>query len=147
MGTVNGFEELLVWKKSRGLVGEVYSMTSQGAICRDYALKDQMRRAAVSVLSNIAEGFERGGNKEFIQFLYIAKGSAGELRAQMYVAQDQGYVSPQNSRRLMIQLGEISKMLNGLIRYLKRTEIKGDKFRIEEAEGIFDIDTVPGSQA
>jgi four helix bundle protein len=138
MMRVDGFEELVVWQKSRRMVSDDYTLTSQQPISRDYALKDQMRRAAVSVLSNIAEGFERGGNKEFIQFLYIAKGSAGELRAQLYVVQDQGYVNASGCIRLMEQLRELSRMLSGLITYLKNSEKKGERFRVEVVDGQFE---------
>ena len=86
MAKVKKFEEIQSWKKARSLTQEVYAETLTGPFSRDFGLRDQMRRAAVSILSNIAEGFERGGDKEFLQFLAIAKGSAGELRAQLYVA-------------------------------------------------------------
>jgi four helix bundle protein len=87
------FEETAVWKESRELVKAVYKLTNGLQFRKDHGLLDQVRRASVSILSNIAEGFERGSNAELIHFLYVAKGSAGELRAQMYVALDQGYIS------------------------------------------------------
>lgn len=83
MATVRGFENLDAWQLARKLANEIYASSSSGAFARDFVLRDQMRGAAISVLSNIAEGFERGGNAEFIQFLSIAKGSVGEARAQM----------------------------------------------------------------
>ncbi|MEK7089656.1 MAG: four helix bundle protein [Patescibacteria group bacterium] len=82
---IERFEELPIWKDARIISSEVYKKTRS---FKDFSLRDQMRRAAVSIVSNIAEGFERWSNKEFIQFLYIAKGSVGELRAQLYVAYD-----------------------------------------------------------
>lgn len=88
MAKFERFEEMDAWKKARGLVNAVYTITSAGEFARDFGLRDQMRRACVSVLSNIAEGFERGGNKEFCQFLATAKGSCGEVRAQLYIALD-----------------------------------------------------------
>src|SRR6266498_2418755 len=87
------FEELRVWQKARELANVIYVATRQGGFVRDHGLVDQIRRAAVSVLSNIAEGFERGSYTEFIQFLYIAKGSCGEVRAQLYIARDQEYLA------------------------------------------------------
>lgn len=92
MATVQRFEELVCWKKARELNRRVYSICRGGALARDFGLCDQMRRASISVMSNIAEGFERGGRKEFIQFLAVAKGSAGELRAQFVSLLDVGYV-------------------------------------------------------
>ena len=92
MATFRCFQEIEAWKKGRELTRVIYTCTAVGRFSKDYVLKDQIRRAAVSVISNIAEGFERGGKNEFIQFLSIAKGSAGELETQMYIALDQGYV-------------------------------------------------------
>ncbi|TAK06448.1 four helix bundle protein, partial [bacterium] len=90
---VKSFEDLEVWKETRRLSKEIYAATQDAKFSKDFGLRDQIRRAAVSVMSNIAEGFERGGNQEFIQFLYIAKGSCGEVRSQLYVALDQGYIA------------------------------------------------------
>ena len=86
MATVSRFEELGAWQKARELVDRVYRMTASGELARDFALRDQIRRAVLSIPSNIAEGFERGGRAEFLQFLSIAKGSAGEVRTQLYLA-------------------------------------------------------------
>ena len=83
-----GFEELLAWQKARRITKEIYLVTSVGKFAGDYGLKDQIRRAAVSIMSNIAEGYERGGRSEFHQFLIVAKGSCGEVRSQLYVAYD-----------------------------------------------------------
>ena len=92
MASFRTFEEIEAWKKSRELVRAIYQATSLGAFSTDYGLRDQIRRASVSIMSNIAEGFEREGTKEFVQFLSIAKASAGEVRSQLYVALDQGYI-------------------------------------------------------
>src|SRR5271169_7252114 len=92
MATVRQFEDLNVWQDARQLVVAVYSVSKVRAFNQDFGLRDQIRRAAVSTMSNIAEGFERGSRKEFIQFLNIAKGSNGEARSQLFVALDQGYV-------------------------------------------------------
>ena len=91
MAKIKKFEDIESWKRARILTKQIYEITSMGKFGRDFGLEDQIRRAAVSVLSNIAEGFERGGDQEFLQFLAVAKGSCGELRAQLYVALDQEY--------------------------------------------------------
>src|SRR6266567_8049100 len=91
---INKFEDLIAWQKARKLTSDVYRVTSHGKFATDYGLKDQIRRAAVSSMSNVAEGFERGGLVEFHRFLAIAKGSCAELRAQLYVALDVGYLNP-----------------------------------------------------
>jgi four helix bundle protein len=92
---IKNFEELEIWQIARRLTQEVYTLAQTSKLSRDYGLRDQMQRAAVSTMSNIAEGFERGGNQEFGQFLYVAKASCGELRSQLYVALDQKYINPQ----------------------------------------------------
>ena len=81
MANIERFEDLEIWKLSKNLANQIYDVTTKGKFSQDYVLRDQVRRAAVSIFSNIAEGFERNGNKEFIQFLYIAKASCGEVRA------------------------------------------------------------------
>lgn len=134
MGKVDGFEELNVWKKSRALCKLVYEVTKGDLFAKDYSLKDQVRRAAVSISSNIAEGFERGGNKEFIQFLYIAKGSCAELRSQMYLAMDLGYISEDNFLKIKKETTDIGKMIHGFVSYLKNADIKGLKFKEESIE-------------
>jgi four helix bundle protein len=97
MATFKRFEEIGAWQKSRELTREIYKITAAGRFGRDYGLRDQIRRASVSIMSNIAEGFERSGSGEFGQFLSTAKGSAGEVRSQLYVALDQEYL-PQCDR-------------------------------------------------
>ena len=93
MSRIERFEDLIAWQKARKLTCEIYQITRQGAFVKDFGLSNQIQRASVSIMSNIAEGFERGSNKEFIQFLYIAKGSCGEVRSQIYIAFDQRYIS------------------------------------------------------
>lgn len=117
-----------MYQKARDLANGVYALTRQGAFAKDYGLADQVRRAAVSVMSNIAEGFERGSNTEFIQFLYIAKGSCGEVRAQLSIAVDQGYVAKSDYERLQNQCRLISGMLSSFINYLKGAKLQGPKF-------------------
>jgi four helix bundle protein len=92
MKNIQKFEDIESWKSARRLTSEIYQETSTGEFVRDFGLKDQIRRASVSILSNIAEGFERGNDKEFAHFLAISKGSCGEVRAQLYVALDQRYL-------------------------------------------------------
>ncbi len=92
MATIKRFEDIEAWQEARELVRELYRITSAGPFARDFGLKDQVRRAGVSIMSGIAEGFERDGNKEFLQFLSISKGSCGEVRSDLYVAEDQGYL-------------------------------------------------------
>ncbi len=113
----------------RTLTRTIYGVTTDGAFAKDYGLKDQMRRAAVSILSNIAEGFERNGNKEFVQFLSIAKGSCGELRAQLYVAFDQHYITAEQFKTLFDESYQISQLLSGFIKYLHQSELRGDKYK------------------
>ena len=98
MAKIERFEKMDVWQQARTIAKNVYVASRQGEFARDFGLRDQIQRAAVSIMSNIAEGFERGTNKEFIQFLFIAKGSAGEVRSQLYVAFDLGYKGIQDSR-------------------------------------------------
>lgn len=123
------FEDIESWRQARKLTNEIYQTTATGGFAQDFGLKDQIRRASVSILSNIAEGFERGGDKEFVQFLAIAKGSCGEVRAQLYVAFDQGYLSQETFDRLSKNAAEIGQLLSGFIRYLKGSTLRGSKYR------------------
>ena len=129
MATFTTFEEISAWQKGRQLTKELYKVTSVGAFARDYDLRNQMRRAAVSIMSNIAEGFERSGTGEFNQFLATAKGSAGEVRSQLYVALDQNYLSEALVVRLLDQVTEIGRMIGGLMIYLRKSGIKGTKYK------------------
>src|SRR6266849_7355089 len=108
---IKKFEELESWKKARKLTNRVYEATAAGSFTRDFGLKDQMRRASVSILSNIAEGFERGGDKEFLQFLAMAKGSCGEVRAQLYVALDQTYINDAQFQELVEKTVRINRLI------------------------------------
>ena len=128
MSSIQKFEDLKVWQKAREVNLGIYKLSNKGSFSKDFGLRDQIRRASVSVLSNIAEGFERNGNKEFNQFLSIAKASAAEVRAQLYVAKDLEYISNDEFTEVVNGLIEVSKMLSGLMSYLKTTEIKGSKF-------------------
>jgi len=123
------FEELPVWQKARELVKYVYTLTRKDAFSRDFSLVDQTRRSSTSVMFNTSEGFERGSNTEFIQFLYISKGSAGETRAQLYVALDQEYITREEFQKGVSMCKDVSGQLSGLIDYLKGSRLKGEKFR------------------
>jgi four helix bundle protein len=113
------FEKLEVWQLSRRLVNEIYDITVNDRLSKDYVLKDQIRRAAISIMSNIAEGFERGSNREFIRFLYIAKGSCGEIRSQLYVAYDRNYISGEQHISIIKLAKNISVKLSNFIKVLK----------------------------
>jgi four helix bundle protein len=125
---VKNFEDLNVWKQARQLTQEIYRLTKTEKFLKDFGLRDQIRRAAISVMSNIAEGFERGGNQEFVQFLYVAKASCGEVRSQLYVALDQEYATANNSEKLLQSFKRLSGMISNLITYLRQSEMKGEKF-------------------
>ncbi len=129
MATIKRFEDIEAWKKGRELIRVVYKASSAAPFSRDFALRYQGRRAAVSIASNIAEGFERDGRKEFLQFLSLAKGSCGELRSQLYNAADQSYISKVQFDSLMSQTLEVSRMISGLMSYLRRTSVTGMKFK------------------
>jgi four helix bundle protein len=121
MSRFDSFEDMEVWQKARELTRDLYAISNQGNFSRDFGLREQVRRAAVSVVFNIAEGFERRGDREFARFLSVAKGSAGEVRAQLYVALDQGYLNRIEFDRLSAASVEISRMVSSLITYLRRT--------------------------
>jgi four helix bundle protein len=129
MATIEKFEDILAWQKGRELTQRIYAASRMNEFSKDFALKDQIRRACISVTSNIAESFERGGTREFIQFLGHSKGSCGEVRSQLYTALDETYVSEDLWLDLHNRCLEISRLLDGFTRYLQQTEIKGKKFR------------------
>jgi four helix bundle protein len=110
------FEDLIVWQKSMSLTEEIYRASREGEFAKDWGLKNQIQRAAVSIPSNIAEGFERYSNKEFRKFLLIAKGSAGELRTHLYLARSIGYLVPMEGELLVEKCFEVSRLLGGTIR-------------------------------
>jgi four helix bundle protein len=129
MAKISRFEDIESWKRARMLTNEIYTITSSGTFSRDFALRDQIRRAAISILSNIAEGFERGGDNEFLQFLSIAKGSCGEARAQLYVALDQAYISTAQFETLSTTANDVSQLISGLMKYLRQSNLRGSKYR------------------
>jgi four helix bundle protein len=111
---IERFEELIAWQKARTLSREIYEITRRGAFARDFGLSGQIQRAAVSIMSNIAEGFERGGRGEFHQFLSTAKASCAELRSQLYVALDVGYLDQQKFHVLLKHAEEVARIIGGL---------------------------------
>ena len=119
MARIQDFEDLEVWKLARKLTVQVYALSRNGAFVKDYGFCNQIRRAAVSIVSNIAEGFERRSNSQFIQFLDIANGSAGEVRAQLYVALDLGYITQEQFQAAFNDITSIGKMLTSLTRRLR----------------------------
>jgi four helix bundle protein len=129
MATWRNFEELKVWQKVRKLCQKIYDVTNRAPFSTDYRFRDQYRASSGSIMDNIAEGFERGGTKEFIQFVGYSKGSAGEVRSQTYRAFDVKHITEEEFNDIFAEVIEISKMLNGLTAYLKETEIKGIKFK------------------
>ena len=121
MAKVQRFEELESWKKARMLSNRIYDLSSCGTFARDFALRDQMRRAAISIMSCISEGFEReSGDKDFRHFLSMSKGSAGELRSQLYAALDAKHVTQEQFDELTALAIEVSRLLSGFIAYLDR---------------------------
>jgi len=111
-----GFENLRVWHDARRLTARIYVTTRDGPISRDFGLRDQIRRATVSVMSNIAEGHERGGRREFVRFLQIAKGSAAEVRSQLYAMEDIGYIDAHAATELRADVLTLSRRIAALIR-------------------------------
>ncbi len=120
MATAKQFEDLSVWQDARVLVKDIYTASKQRGFYRDFGLRDQIRRAATSTMSNIAEGFERGYRKEFIQFLNIAKGSTGEVRSQLYIALDQEYVTEKEFSTLRDSALSLSRRIAKFISYLEK---------------------------
>lgn len=127
MSTFKKFEEIESWQKARILTREIYRASGRGSFSRDFSLKDQIRKASVSMMSNIAEGFERQSRKEFLYFLSISKASGGEVKSQLYVALDQGYVSQEDFEELIELADEASRMIYGLMTYLRAPRLSRNK--------------------
>lgn len=134
MATFKTFEEIDAWKKARSLADRIFKLTLEGTFSKDYKLRDQINGSSGSIMDNIAEGFERGGNREFIQFLSIAKGSAGETRSQLYRALDRNHITEDQFISLKEEVIQVSKQVSSLINYLKNSELKGVKFISEPNE-------------
>ena len=118
MATIERFEDIKAWQTARNLVSAIYRVTAQGQFAKDFGLRDQIQRASVSVMANIAEGFERGSDREFHRFLYIAKGSAGEVRSHLFVALDLEYLTTDEFSDLRLKAEEVAKAVSGFITYL-----------------------------
>lgn len=129
MSAFQRFEDIDAWQKARELTKAIYALSNDGQFARDFGLRDQIRRASVSIMSNIAEGFGRGGNKEFMQFLSTAKGSASEVQAQLYVALDAGYINQDQFQKLYSETEATARMIAGLLRYLQNSDFKGAKYK------------------
>ena len=129
MATIRQFEDIEAWQTARELTRAVYACSAAGAFARDFGSRDQMRRAAVSIMANIAEGFERGGSAEFCQFLSVAKGSAGEVEAHLYVALDQRYITKSEFDGLRQMAASAKKLIAGFMKYLKHSNVRGQKFK------------------
>ena len=129
MPSMEKFEDIDAWRKARELTRDIYRITNQGTFAKDSALRNQIRRASVSIMSNIAEGFGRGGNREFIQFLSMAKGSVSEVQAQLYVALDAGYITGDQFRKLYSDTNTTARLVGGLLRYLRHNDFKGAKYK------------------
>lgn len=122
MGKFESFEEIISWQKSRSLNKRIYEITSKEKFKMDFELTRQLRRASISITSNIAEGFERNTDKEFIYFLYVAKASSAEIRSQLYLALDLEYITIHEHKELFSEVSEITKLISGLIKYLEKNQ-------------------------
>lgn len=117
---INKFEDIESWKRARFLVSDIYSITSNGSFSKDFSLKDQIIRASVSIMSNLAEGFDSGTNKSFVRYLNISLGSASEVKSILYVALDQSYITKEKFNELYEKCDEIKRMITGLKKYLTK---------------------------
>jgi len=129
MSTIKKFEDLEVWKVARELCQDIFKLTLQDAFSKDFGLKDQIRGSSGSVMDNIAEGFERDGTREFVQFLSVSKGSCGESRSQLYRALDHKYITTEQFELLSQKTIDLGRKISNLMIYLKNTEIKGNKYK------------------
>ena len=125
---VQRFEDLEIWQEARELCKKIRGLTSEGEFARDFKLRDQIRSSSGSIMDCIAEGFERGGNREFVQFLSIAKGSCGETRSQSYRAFDYGYIVQSDLADLLERTLRLGKKITSFMTYLKNSNFKGPKF-------------------
>ena len=128
MAAINNFEDLDIWKDARDICQCMYKITDYEHFSKDYRFCSQVRAAAGSIMDNIAEGFEREGNKEFIQFLYIAKGSCGELRSQIIRAYDCHYISEKEFNELKMKIISLSSSIFNFIQYLRKCKVQGNKY-------------------
>ena len=129
MNTIQRFEDIVAWQKARELTREIYKLSKIGSFSKDFGLRDQIQRASVSTMANIAEGFERGGDKEFSQYLSNSKGSCGEVRSHLYVALDQQYISLPQFDQLYGQADEVGRVIAGFMAYLRTSDLRGRKYK------------------
>lgn len=129
MATIQNFEDLIVWQKSRILCKEIFELITSGKFARDFSLRDQISRSSGAVMDNIAEGFGRMGNNEFINFLSYSYASVLETKSQLYRVLDRSYLSKDRLDELLILIEEIKKMINSLITYLDKSDFRGQKFK------------------
>ncbi len=129
MAKINTFEDLEIWQQSRGLCHIIYEFINRDRFSKDFGLKNQINNSSGSVMDNIAEGFEREGNKEFVQFLSIAKASCAETRSQLYRAFDRDYITKEEFGEVANQTKELGRKTANLMNYLRNSEYKGNKYK------------------
>jgi four helix bundle protein len=129
MNKIERFEDIIAWQNARALTKEIYAATKVSPFMKDFGLRDQIQRSSVSTMANIAEGFERGGDKEFIQFLSNSKGSCGEVKSHLYVALDQNYIAQEAFDLLYAKSDEVSRLVAGFRGYLQNSRVGGHKFK------------------
>lgn len=132
MSTIKKFEDLDVWKLARELCQDIFILTLREAFSKDFGLKNQIGNSSGSVMDNIAEGFERDGNREFSQFLSIAKASCGECRSQLYRALDRNYITKEQFELSSLKTIDLGRKIANLMSYLKTSEIKGNKYKASD---------------
>ena len=138
MATIKSFEDLIVWQKARELTKLIYDISKYRNFAMDRGLVDQIRRASVSIMSNIAEGFDRGTKQELINYLFIAKGSCGEVRTQLYIALDAGYIDISTFRNGLKMTDECSRLLKSFIDKVKIGSHSGLQYKYEKKKGMSD---------
>lgn len=126
------FEGLQIWQEARRLTKRVYDVTKQASFSKDFGLINQLRKASISIGSSIAEGYERGDNQDFLQFLSAARGSSGEVRSHLYLVLDQGYMEKQECEEMMEEFKKLSIMIYGFMKYLKTAPDKSTKYKTAE---------------
>ncbi|MBR1786575.1 MAG: four helix bundle protein [Paludibacteraceae bacterium] len=134
MGKLSVFEDLPIWQEARLIAKDIYSITANDLFSKDFRFVSQIRSASGSIMDNIAEGFERDNNREFLHFLYIAKGSCGEVRSQLHRAFDVGYINNEVYKTYVDRVLSLNKSISKFIQYLKTSDLKGVKHVISEAE-------------
>jgi four helix bundle protein len=126
---IERFEDIEAWKEARKLVNMIYDISDKENFSKDFGLKNQIRNASVSVMSNIAEGFDRGTNREFIQFLIVGRASASEVKSQLYVALDRSYIDPEKFGQIYDQISKVISLIDGFIRYLRKPRTQKPELR------------------